>query len=74
MLLICYKNIIIKRISLFTPASNGCIILDHKLQKLNCGKEETFTCRLKDLQYLQDYSYSRKSVTIKTTNEESECS
>ncbi|XP_073711483.1 adhesion G protein-coupled receptor F4, partial [Misgurnus anguillicaudatus] len=51
----------------------NCIILHHKLLKINCGSVETFTCQLKDLKELQGYSYSRKSVTIKTSDKRIDC-
>ncbi|XP_051581288.1 adhesion G protein-coupled receptor F5-like [Myxocyprinus asiaticus] len=50
---------------------SGCITLNHTIQSRNC-KEETFTCRLKDLQNLLQYSYSNKNVTVKI-NEEFDC-
>ncbi|XP_051500539.1 uncharacterized protein LOC127409770 isoform X3 [Myxocyprinus asiaticus] len=51
---------------------SGCITLNHGIQKVNC-KNETFTCRLKDLPQLLDYSYSSKSVTVKTSTEKFDC-
>ncbi|XP_073672430.1 uncharacterized protein [Paramisgurnus dabryanus] len=51
----------------------NCIILQHKLLKKNCGSVETFTCQLKDLKELQGYSYSRKSVTIQTSDKRIDC-
>ncbi|XP_073712333.1 adhesion G-protein coupled receptor F1-like [Misgurnus anguillicaudatus] len=54
-------------------SETNCIILQHKLLKINCGSVETFTCQLKDLKELQGYSYSRKSVTIKTSDKKFDC-
>ncbi|XP_073712332.1 adhesion G-protein coupled receptor F1-like [Misgurnus anguillicaudatus] len=54
-------------------SETNCIILQHKLLKINCGSVETFTCQLKDLKELQGYSYSRKSVTIKTSDKRIDC-
>ncbi|XP_048063233.1 adhesion G-protein coupled receptor F1-like [Megalobrama amblycephala] len=48
------------------------ITLDHKTQKENC-KEETFTCRLKGLPQLQDYDYSRRSVTVRIKEKFNNC-
>ncbi|XP_051951855.1 uncharacterized protein LOC127622028 isoform X3 [Xyrauchen texanus] len=51
---------------------SGCITLNHGIQKVNC-KTETFICRLKDLPQLLIYSYSSKSVTVKTSTEKFDC-
>ncbi|XDV41530.1 hypothetical protein PO909_010390 [Leuciscus waleckii] len=45
------------------------ITVDYATQKGKC-KEETFTCRLKGLPQLLQYSYSRSRVTVTTTSTE----
>ncbi|XP_048063232.1 adhesion G protein-coupled receptor F4-like isoform X2 [Megalobrama amblycephala] len=55
------------------PASGSDIILNHPTKSGDC-KEETFTCRLKDLPQLLAYSYSWSRVTVKTSTENYECS
>ncbi|XP_073667574.1 adhesion G protein-coupled receptor F4-like [Paramisgurnus dabryanus] len=53
-------------------SGSDCITVDHKIQMDNC-KDEIFTCRLKGLKQLNKYSYSMRSVTVKTSIEEFEC-
>ncbi|XP_067273079.1 adhesion G protein-coupled receptor F4-like [Pseudorasbora parva] len=54
------------------PASGSDIILYYPTKSGNC-KEETFTCRLKGLPQLLEYSYSWSSVTVKTSPELYDC-
>ncbi|XP_067273927.1 adhesion G protein-coupled receptor F4-like [Pseudorasbora parva] len=54
------------------PASGSDIILNYPTKSGNC-KEETFTCRLKGLPQLLEYSYSWSSVTVKTSPELYDC-
>ncbi|XP_048063223.1 adhesion G protein-coupled receptor F5-like [Megalobrama amblycephala] len=54
------------------PASGSDIILNHPTKSGDC-KEETFTCRLKDLPQLLAYSYSWSRVTVKTSTENYDC-
>lgn len=49
----------------FHPGS-GCITLQHNIK--SCGTNESFTCRLKDMNELQAFGYSRTTVTIQTVN------
>ncbi|XP_073667584.1 adhesion G-protein coupled receptor F1-like [Paramisgurnus dabryanus] len=49
-------------------SGSGCIAVNHKIQKINC-KEDNYTCQLKNLPQLLDYSYSKRSVTVKTSTE-----
>ncbi|KAK9956688.1 hypothetical protein ABG768_014404, partial [Culter alburnus] len=57
-----------------TVQTSGCseIILNHPTKSGDC-KEETFTCRLKDLPQLLAYSYSWSRVTVKTSTENYDC-
>ncbi|XP_051730453.1 uncharacterized protein LOC127502040 isoform X7 [Ctenopharyngodon idella] len=54
------------------PASGSDIILNHPTKSGDC-KEETFTCRLKGLPTLLEYSYSWSRVTVKTSAENFDC-
>ncbi|XP_058612379.1 adhesion G-protein coupled receptor F1-like isoform X1 [Onychostoma macrolepis] len=53
-------------------SGSDSITLNYATQKGNCT-EEAFTCRLKDLPQLQDYSYSYGSVTVRTSTENYDC-
>ncbi|XP_073712327.1 adhesion G protein-coupled receptor F4-like [Misgurnus anguillicaudatus] len=53
-------------------SGSGCIAVNHMIQKINC-KEDNYTCQLQNLPQLLDYSYSRSSVTVKTSTEDFPC-
>ncbi|XP_073708874.1 adhesion G protein-coupled receptor F4-like [Garra rufa] len=55
-----------------SDSGSDSITLNYATQKGNCT-EETFTCRLKDLPQLQNYTYSYSSVTVRLTLENFDC-
>ncbi|XP_059355275.1 adhesion G protein-coupled receptor F5-like, partial [Carassius carassius] len=53
-------------------SGSDSITLNNATRSGNCT-DQTFTCRLKDLPQLQNYSYSYSSVTVKTSTEPFDC-
>nr|XP_055042513.1 adhesion G-protein coupled receptor F1-like [Misgurnus anguillicaudatus] len=47
---------------------SGCITVNHTIQKTNCNGGD-YTCQLKDLPQLRDYSYSKKNVRVQIETE-----
>ncbi|XP_026088661.1 adhesion G-protein coupled receptor F1-like isoform X2 [Carassius auratus] len=55
-------------------SGSDSITLNYTTRSGNCTDQTfTFTCRLKDLPQLQNYSYSYSSVTVKTSTEQFDC-
>ncbi|XP_073708873.1 uncharacterized protein [Garra rufa] len=55
-----------------SESGSDSITLNYATQKENCT-EQTFTCRLKDLPQLQNYTYSYSSVTVRLSLEDFDC-
>ncbi|XP_073711490.1 uncharacterized protein [Misgurnus anguillicaudatus] len=53
-----------------TNSGYGCVTLQHKIFSTNCGSNEIFTCRLKDMPELQTFDYSRRTVQVQTVRGE----
>ncbi|XP_065124439.2 adhesion G protein-coupled receptor F4-like [Paramisgurnus dabryanus] len=51
-------------------SGSGCITVNHTIQNTNCKENSTYTCQLQNLRQLLNYSYSKSSVTVKTSEEQ----